>query len=212
MRMGKIMWGTAWWRRFAPVMLAGSALMACTQAAPPEDHFYRLEIAAPRIHFETPAVDGILEVTRLESDGVLAERALAYQRDDGSVARYRYDLWSEVPTLLMQDALLKVLGESGAAVQVVPPDLRVMSDWVVRGKLRRFEQLPQGRGVVVAVSLAVVSARNGSLLLQRSYEVEIPTTSPAPETATAAIGRAVSRILDQFLTDLSTSRSSILTP
>lgn len=182
-----------------PMLAALLALAGCAQQAPPKDRFYRLETAAISQHF-TPVL-GVVEVGRLTSDGVLSERPLAYQDHDGALARYRYDLWAEPPPALWQGALIEALRQSGLAATVVTPDTRVPPEWSVRGRLGRFEMVAPASKAVVAVELAVVSARDGQLLLLKTYQAEI--AAPAgPEAEVAALTRASSDILAAFVADL----------
>lgn len=184
--------------------LAISALAsACASPAPPADNFYRLD-SAPQVQpLSRPVLPGVLEVNRLDVDGVLNERGLAYQEKDGALARYRYDLWSDAPATLLQLALADALRSAHAADQVVTPDLRVPPDWALRGRLFRFEYLPAQSKVAVRLQLAVVSARDGALVLMKTYAEDLPVAAPGPEAAVAALSRATSDLFTGFVADLS---------
>lgn len=180
------------------------ALAACAGPAAPPDAFYRIEPGAPAQRFSKPILPGVLEVNRLAADGVVAERALAFARD-GVLAHYKYDFWSEPPGMLLQDRLAHYLAEAGLADRVVTPDLRVLSDWVLRGKVRRFEQVAGASQVVVDLELAVVGARDGRLVLLKTYEARVPTPSERIEDAARAMEKGVSDIFARFLADLGRS-------
>jgi len=182
-----------------PMLGVTLALSACAQPAPPKDRFYRLETTPVSSRF-APSL-GVVEVGRLSTDGVLSERPLAYQDQDGALGRYRYDMWAEPPTALWQGALVEALRQSGLAATVVTPDTRVPPDWTVRGRLNRFEMVAHAGKAVAAVELAVVSARDGHLLLLKTYQIEI-TSAAGPEAEVAALTRASSDILATFVTDL----------
>lgn len=184
-----------------PAVALVAILSACAQPAPPADNFYRLEVTEPPARQGEPWLPGVLEVNRFESDGVLTERALAYQDRDGSLARYRYDLWSEAPGSLIQDQLVEDLRARGAAAQVVTPDLRVPPDWALRGKLKRFELLPDQGKVAMRLQLSVVSARDGSVVLLETYGADMPSAAE-PKAAAAALARATADIFDRFAADL----------
>ncbi|CAA7614287.1 ABC-type transport auxiliary lipoprotein family protein [Magnetospirillum sp. UT-4] len=191
--------------RIPSVILALSlALAACASPAPPEDNFYRLDGRMAVQRLAAPVLPGVLEVNRLDSDGVLSERALAYQDSDGTLARYRYDLWSEAPGALLQERLVEALRAANAAVTVLTPDLRVPPDWTLRGKLKRFELLPDAGKVMVRLELAVVSARDGSLVLLRTYETE-RRSEAAPKAAAVALAAAADEAIARFVADLGTA-------
>lgn len=184
-----------------PVALAAT-LAACAGSPPPRDNFYRLDPGARVTAQARPVLPGVLEVNRLDVDGALSERGLAYQENDGALARYSYDLWSDAPATALQLALAETLRRAGAADQVVTPDLRVPPDWMLRGRLFRFEYLPGHGKVAVKMQLAVVSARDGALVLMDSYAAEPAVQGSGPEAAVAALNRATADILSRFAADL----------
>jgi cholesterol transport system auxiliary component len=181
--------------------LSVALLAACAAPSPPADSFHRLVVAMPSQRFAAPILPGTLEVGRLEAEGTLSERPLAYQTPDGSLARYRYDLWSDVPAVMVQETLLEALRVTGAAATVVTPDLRVPPDWTLRGRITRFELIPGTGNVAVRLRLAVVSATDGTLILQDTYEAE-EASDPGPNAEAAALGRATSAILARLVADL----------
>lgn len=187
--------------RIAAALLLALAT-ACSSPPAPRDTFWRLDVAAPAQGFQVPPLPGVLEVARLDTDGVLSERALAYQEGGGAVQRYRYDLWSEPPGVMLQDRITQVLSAANAARRVVTPDLRVPPDYALRGKLRRFEQVAGAGKVAVEMQLGVVSARDGSLILLKTYATQVRAGAETPAAAVAALGQGVSEILDRFLADL----------
>lgn len=187
-------------------VLLAAALAACASPAPPKDHFYRLD-AVPRVQaLDRAVLPGVVEVNRLDVDGVLSERGLAYQGGDGALARYGYDLWSDAPATALQLALAETLRAAHVGDQVVTPDLRVPPDWMVRGRLFRFEVLPAQGKVAVKLQLAAVSARDGALVLLQTYAAEPAMQGSGPEAAVAALNRATADLFAQFVRDLSTSQ------
>lgn len=190
-------------KRLPVVLTLVLALGACASEPAPRDTFYRLDIAQPAQRFAQPVLPGVLEVNRLEADGVVGERAMAYADDEGgALRRYRYEFWSEPPGQMLQDRLTAVLKKAGAAERVVSPDLRVPPDWTLRGKIKRFEQVAAADRVAVELQLAVVSARNGALVMVEDYAAQSPTRSDDPHAVAEAAGRAVADIFSHFLADL----------
>lgn len=187
-------------RHILTIAALAVTLAACAQQAPPKDRFYRLETIAMAKAYSTPPL-GVVEVSRLTTDGVLSERPLAYQEADGALGRYRYDLWAEPPTALWQGALVDALRQSGIAAIVVTPDTRVQPEWILRGRLNRFEMQAHAGKAMAALELAVVSARDGTLLLLKTYQVETAAAA-GPEAEVDALTKASSDILTRFIADL----------
>jgi cholesterol transport system auxiliary component len=178
------------------------AVAACAAPPAPRETFYRLDNAAAPAPFAHPLLPGILQVDRVETEGVLSERAIAYQSGPGALQRYTYDFWTEAPSLLMQDQLARALQSARVAGTVVTPDLRVAPDWILRTKLLRFEQVPAENKVTVQLRAAVIGARNGRLALQQDYTATAPTTSNTAEAAAHAMGVAVADVLAHLVADM----------
>jgi ABC-type uncharacterized transport system auxiliary subunit len=194
-------------RRIGRSFALGLVLLqgACVGGGPvPSEHFYRLEAATPAA-FSAPPLSGVVEVGRIAGDGLTAERALLYSYRDkpGQLFRYGYHLWVEPPPVLLQNQLVRLLRETHAAPNVVTADLRVPPDFLIEGRLHRFEQVVGAPlAVVVDIDLGVVRLRNSELLLFRSYRAETPAAGDQPADAVLAYQAAVSDIFGRFLADL----------
>ncbi len=190
-------------RRFTlPAVLAVLAVAACAAPPAPRDTFYRLEAALPSGHFARPPLPGVLEVERVETEGVLSERAIVFMSGPGALQRYGFHLWADPPGVLLQDAVARALRHAGAATTVVTPDLRLLPRWTLRARLLRFEQVPAAGRVAVTLRVAVEGADDGRLVLQQDYAAETPTAGDTPAAAAAAMGVAVSEVLTRLVADL----------
>lgn len=187
----------------ALAVILAAALAACSSPPPPRDNHYRLEAVPAGTALARPVFAGVMEVNRLDVDGMLSERGLVYQDADGTLARWRYDLWSDPPATALQMELAETLRAANMAEQVVTPDLRVPPDWMVRGRLFRFEALPAQGKVAIKLQLAAVSARDGTLVLLKTYASEPAMNGKGPEAAVTALNRGVSELLSRFVSDLS---------
>lgn len=179
-------------------------LGACFGGTAPSDNFYRLEVPAPAVLPSSP-LPGVVEVGRFAAEGLTGERALLYSYRDkpDQVLRYGYQLWVEPPPVLLQNQLVRVLRETHAAPTVVTADLRVPPEFLIEGRLRRFEQIAGAPfSVVVEMDLGVVRLNGSALLLLQSYRAEKPMAGDQPADAVLAYQAAVSEIFGRFLADL----------
>jgi cholesterol transport system auxiliary component len=193
-------------RALGRIFTLGSILLlgACFGGAAPSDSFYRLEVPSPAA-LPSPALQGIVEVGRFAAEGLTGERALLYSYRDkpDQVLRYGYQLWVEPPAVLLETEMVRLLRDAQVAPTVVTADLRVPPDFLIEGRLHRFEQvIGSPFGVVVEMELNLVRLRTSELLLQRRYRVEKPTFGDQPAEAVQAYQAAVGEIFGRFLTDL----------
>ena len=191
-------------RRAASVLFAAAlVLAACSQPPVPEDHFYRIGVAAPQARPQ-PLAETI-EVERFIADGVVADRPIVYS-DRGSaheVQAYHYHFWVEPPTVMLQNQLVSFLRSANVAKRVVTPELRIEPDYVVTGKIIRFEQV-RGNPPGIAVELELALKRSGDdrVLVLESRKIEAQAANDSVAAAVAAISQAVTRLFQDFVARL----------
>jgi ABC-type uncharacterized transport system auxiliary subunit len=191
-------------------ILAAASLVAlvaaCAQPPLPEDHFYRLAVAAPTAGATTPKLRGTLEVERFFADGLTAGRPVVYSDSarPEELREYHYHFWVESPPVMLRDQFVAYLRGAGIASAVVTPEVRVEPDFVLTAKLKRLEQIvgTPARGAI-EVDIAVRRTQDDRLLFQGSYGVEVEARTNAVGDAVAALTAALSRIYAKIVADLS---------
>ncbi len=188
-----------------------AALLGCAAGTAPRLHFYRLDPAAQREASAGPVtLDGVLVVERLTADSLLAERPIVY--GDGTsleLRQHSYHYWVEPPADMLQDRLTAHLRERHAATVVARPEMRLQADWIVRGRLRRFERVVGGRGnrAVVEAELTVTDASDG-LVWAGVYRADVPADRDGVGAAVGAFNRGVADIVEHFSADLLRARTN----
>lgn len=176
------------------------ALCGCgSLSAPPKDRFYRLA-AVPAVASERTEGDGpLVYVAPLEASGLHAERAIVYAHDDGaSLEQHGYHFWIDSPRVMFQHALAGRLAEDAGVrvVTMVTPE----ADYVIRGRIERFEQTGDRGGGAVAVALrAYEGTRAATPFLERTYARTEGGDGTGVRSSVSAIGVASSAIVDEFV-------------
>lgn len=183
------------------LLLAG----ACAAPAPlPRDSFYRLEIAAPSGPAvpRAPVLAGTLLVSPFEADGLLSERPVLYGTEDqpATVRQHDYHYWVEPPARMLQAELVDDLRAAGFAERVVTPELRVLPDYEVSGRIRRLERrLGEGRAAVaVELELALTDLKAHRLVLVRGYRGGATAADESVAASVEALARAIGEIFERF--------------
>ncbi len=189
------------WALALPLLVA-----ACVSGPAPRDHFYRLEVPAPRTLPEPAPLRGTVEVDRLRADALTRERTLLYRESSGDaeVRRHTYHQWIDSPTLLIQRQLVEFLRGAGAAPQVVTRETRVKPDLVIAGQLLELQQI-QGGGephVVVGMELSLTRISDRELLVHETYREQRPTGGVEIPAAVESFGAALGAIFERFLADV----------
>ena len=173
----------------------------------PENHYYRLGVAAPTTHAAKKLV-GVIEVDRLLSTGALSQRAIVYRFRDNphQLLAYHYHFWNDAPGEMMQGELVSYLRATGIASEVVTPEMRAPPDYAVSGRVTKLERVvggaPEG-----AIELTLVFRRisDNQVLFSKTYSRMV---TPKDESLTAlvvAFSAAAGDIFKDFVGDIAKS-------
>lgn len=193
-------------REIGLAVLTVTVLAGCTQPPVPEDTFFRLTLDAPARQFEAPPLHGTVEVQRFSADGLIGERALVYDSDAGRQRLHQrhYHFWTDSPTRMLQELLVEYLREANLAPQVVTPEHRARSDYVVDGKIKRFEYVTASPGrATVVLELSLRRLSDDELLILSTYQAEAGSGDDSAVGSVRALEQAVSGAYTRFLEDLS---------
>jgi cholesterol transport system auxiliary component len=189
--------------RLLPVAALLAALSACTQPAMPDDHYYRLG-AAPAEGI-SGALTGVIEVSRFIADGLAGRRPIVYTEggDSRQVRSYHYHSWSEPPPIVLQNTLVAYLRATMREAQLVTPDMRVEPDYIISGKIRRFEQVLGAPGKIdLALEFAVKRTRDDKMILLKPYSVTVGTSDATVGEAVRRINQGLNAIYAKFLSEI----------
>ena len=173
-------------------------------ATVPENHYYRLEVAAPQ-SAGSARLNGILEVDRLLATGALAQRSIVYRHQENphQLKAYHYHFWNEAPGILLQAELTSYLRAAGVADKVMTPEMRARPQFAVTGRVVKLERViggaPKG---AIEMNLVLRRISDNTVLASRSYSREV---TPADETLTAlvrSLSAAAGDIFAEFVRDI----------
>jgi len=183
-------------------LAATFALPGCGIGPIPATRFYRL--VAPPLEpapIPEPRLPGVLVVERFSADDLIAERPILYTNGTGlELHQHRYHHWVEPPTDMLQQQLVSYLQANGAASMVTTPEARVRPDFVLRGRLSRFERIVDdnpGSGVRVCIEthVSLTQAADQRLLWSDTYRLELPASGAAVAASVAAFDRGLGDLL-----------------
>jgi len=185
-----------------PVVLA---LSGCFGSAPPvpKEQYFRL-IADQPAEQAAGRIKGGIEIVPFAGEGVMSERPLLFTADGGRKLEQRnYAYWTDAPPQMLRDQLVSYLRQAGVADSVAPSELRLDSAYVIRGTIRRLEQMVgSSTGAVISLELAVTENSSDRLILSKVYTAEKPTSGQSIDAAVAALNDGLDEIFAAFAGDL----------
>lgn len=180
-------------------------LSGCFGSAPavPKEQYFRLVATTPTSQSGQP-ISGGVEVVPFAAEGVMSERPLLFTADGGRKLEQRnYAYWTDAPPQMLRDQLVAYLRQTGVADNVVPSEFRIETAYVVRGTVKRLEQLVGGKsGAVISLEIAVIEKSTDRLMLSKVYTAEKPTSGEKIDDAVAALNDGLDEIFAAFSADL----------
>ena len=157
----------------------------------PEPRIYRIAVPPPSNTAASPR-PLTLGVAVLGGAETYRQERLVYRTTPYQVAFYPYDRWEMAPVEMVTDALIGHLRGAGLFRRVVPYGRDGRADYVLRGRLLRFDQEDTGSGTqwtaVVELEYQVVDPLKGDVLASGTVRATRPVEGREP----AAIVRALS--------------------
>ena len=113
---------------------------ACVSTKPV--HYYALQTARPPANPGKP--DGlVLLVGNIATPEVLQDTRIRYRSGSNEAGAYEYHRWTERPGLMVRDALMRALRDSGKYQRVLESGSSISGDYLLRGKLDEFDEVDQ---------------------------------------------------------------------
>jgi cholesterol transport system auxiliary component len=180
-------------------------MMACGAGSVPQSRFYRLHPGSGSTSTAPAQLPGVLVVERFGADGLVGERPILYTNGSTlELRQHHYDYWVQPPPDMLQEQMTAYLSARKIASVVATPDMRLPPDFVLRGRLSRFERV-LGAGndhIVIEARMSLADTRASRLVLVRTYRAEVPVSDPGVAASVDAFNRGTEQLLGQLVIDL----------
>jgi len=195
--------------RKACLLLLALTLSGCMGGASvniPRDHYYRLPAVTAVTPLRTPLLSGALEVSTVQTSGMLHERSILFVREQQplEVSPYHYYYWVNTPSSLLQQHLLDYLRQKNLARSQHRYRSDTPAEFRLEGELLHFERYIRKDASEARVELDLVLRDNRSrrILLRKLYRHNAKAQSPEMADTADAFGRALGAIYRQFAQDV----------
>jgi ABC-type uncharacterized transport system auxiliary subunit len=159
----------------------------------PETRHYHIAVLPPSPSSQPP-LPITLAITPLDGNETYRQDRLVYRSGPYRVDTYPYDRWELSPVAMVTDALTAHLRATGLFRQVLPYQLDGGVDYVLRGRLLRFDQEDAGPGTpwtaVVEVEYEVLEPKRGIVVFSGAARAVIPVEGRQPISIVAALSQA----------------------
>lgn len=192
------------WRTAALFLgaMAFGFLGGCGAARPSK--YYQLTVpgdAAPRQTADPVPVT--LLVGDLMASHLYREDRIVYSTGGEQMGTYEYQRWSEPPTEMIQEVLLRELRASGRYRAVYTHRSNMNGDFLLRGRLYDFKEV-SGNGMVgrVTVDFEMRDLKNGETVWTHYYQNDEPVKGKNVPAVVEALDKNVQRGVREVLGSL----------
>jgi ABC-type uncharacterized transport system auxiliary subunit len=193
-------------RLLVPIIIA-LLVTACGSVPPaPEDRYYRLAAVTDTVSGGGQIFSGTLAIGTIEAAAVYGERAVVYSEaaQPNKLKHYNYHFWADPPPRLIRDHLAIYLRNNQVAPIVVVDKGEAEWEYLLVGRMRRFERVMQviGSQVVVEIEFRLLQRGARQPLLIRDYSAEVGVSGGSVNAATEAFAEALGEIYQKLLADM----------
>jgi ABC-type uncharacterized transport system auxiliary subunit len=139
-----------------------------------------------------------LVVGRIELASALQDGRIRYRSGKTEVGGYENHRWSEPPSVVVRDGLIRLLRASGKYQSVSQAGASAGGDYLVRGKLHEFSEIDDPNlHALVSLSLEIYDRKRSRIVWQREFNREEPVTGHKIADVTDALDAATQHLLGE---------------
>lgn len=165
----------------------------------PEPRFYRIAYTSPAAASAGASLPVTLGVAGLGGPETYRQERLVYRTLPHKVGFYPYDRWEVPPVEMVTDALIDHLRAAGYFRRVVPYTRDGQADYVLRGRLLRFDEEDGGPGTpwtaVVEIDYQLVDPQKGQVVSTGVARAALPVQGRQPDAIVDSLSAATREAL-----------------
>lgn len=169
---------------------------ACVSTRPV--HYYALQMAAPPAN-QSKSDGLVLLVGDIATPEVLQDGRIRYRFGSNEVGAYEYHRWTERPGLMVRDALMRALRDSGKYRHVLESGSSISGDYLLRGKLEEFDEVDQA-SIQTKISLRVELVDRKTN--QNVWDYTAAREDPVSGKSVPEVVQSLDRNLQQVVTEI----------
>ena len=166
----------------------------------PDTRFFVIDYRVPAPSQAGQVLPVTVGVESFRSDAVYRTDRMVYRKVPYRVDFYPYERWGARPDEFVTDRLLDHLEASRRFKEVVRASGGATTDYLVRGRVKRFEEVGSDNGkfsALAQVEIFLVERRSGKVLLQRQLSHSAEAKSRPPQGFVEAMAESLKNLLSE---------------
>lgn len=165
-------------------------------------HYYAMRTDPLRANQSKP--DGlILLIGNIATPEVLQDSRIRYRTGQNDAGAYEYHRWTERPGLMVRNALLRALRNSGKYQRVLESGSSISGDYLLHGKLDEFHEVDQA-SIQTKISLRVelVNRKTSQNVWDYTAEREEPVSGKSVPEVVQSLERNLQQVVTEIAGEL----------
>jgi ABC-type uncharacterized transport system auxiliary subunit len=185
---------------FAPMAAACAAMLAGCGAARPIK-YYTLD--PPAVTPAAQRLDTTLLIGRISAPILYRDTRIVYRTGANEMGLYEDHRWAAAPSQMVEEMLLESLRKSRRFRSVQPVASNAQGDYVLRGRIERFEQV-EGKPLSTRVwlHLRLYDPKEGHTVWTQNYEQDVEASSNDFPSVVAALDQNLQRGIQELTAGL----------
>jgi len=160
-------------------------------------HYYTLGANAP------PAIQGkpdglILLVGNIATPEALQDGRIRYRTGSNEAGAYEYHRWTERPGLMVRNALIRALRDSGKYQRVLESGSSANGDYLLRGKLDEFDEVDRAAiQTKISLHLDLVDRKTNQNVWDHTMEREEPVSGKSVVDVVQSLDRNLQHVVSE---------------
>ena len=161
-------------------------------------HYYTLGPVAPAASEGKP--DGVvLLVGNITTPEELQDGRIRYREGSNEAGAYEYHRWTERPGLMMRNALVLALRNSGKYRRVLESGSSINGDYLLHGKLNEFEEV-DGASIQTRISLhmELIDLKTNQNIWDHTVARDEPVSRKTVGDVVQSLDRNLKSVIDEM--------------
>lgn len=179
----------------------GLAAAGCVASRPV--HYYTIQPASRSSNQGKPG-GLVLLVGNVATPEALQDGRIRYRSGINTAGAYEYHRWTERPSSMVRDSLVRALRASGKYQRVLESSSLAIGDYLVRGKLYEFQEVDSDRSIETRIALQVelVDRKTNRSVWDHTSEREEPVNGKTVADVVQSLDRNLQQIVSETAVEI----------
>lgn len=203
--LGLTMISKMWGVRYLPfILLAFAGGCGVAGSDVPETRYFVIDYSLVASRNSGPVMPVSIGVDKFRSDAVYRTDKIVYRKVPYQIDFYPYEKWGARPNEIVTDRLIDHLLAVRKFREVIRASSGARSDYLVRGRVKRFEEdSSKGYSAVAQLEISLIYRKTGKVLLNRRLLRRTAAKSKPPQGFVNAMAENLKSMLSQLALEIS---------